>query len=154
MFDFDSWVQPDDFKMIVVECQEILAPLAFLKFDHPIALELNLVLCDYFITRTKQLRHHKLALLRAEGIVFDAWDIFCDQVKVRQIAFGELIDVGSAKAYDTEGLFHFLSAWLISVQYSLDQGQTLVRCRYGGETFHMFISAKQRDCCPCIDSSK
>ena len=120
MFDFDSWVQPDDFEMIVVKCQEILTPLALVDLDHPIALELNIMLRNNFVTWTKQFCHHQLAFFGTEGVVFDAGDIFRDKVEVGQIALGKLVDIGATKADDTEGLFHFFPTGFITVQNSLD----------------------------------
>ena len=55
MLGFDCWIQTNDFEVVMVKCEEIVAPSALVNLDHAVALILQLVFRDDLVAWAKQL---------------------------------------------------------------------------------------------------
>lgn len=69
MLGIDCRVETHQFEMVVIKCNQVLAPLALINLDHAIALILNLVVGDDLVAVLQQLRDLQLSLLRPKRVV-------------------------------------------------------------------------------------
>ena len=89
----DGWVEADKFKMIVVKGHEVLAPFAFIDFNHAITLILDLMVRDDFVAMLEKFVHLQLALLTAEGEVLNIRAVLSYHIKVTHVPITELLHV-------------------------------------------------------------